>query len=163
MSKTYLVRRVIQILMTPLPDITIKSPSLFHERKMLDQTYDYAAMVAQFEADERLANRIDDQLNSPQRQSTLTISHTSSARQPNRLMSETLEEVLEQSLNSSNNSNVTIRRAPCKSITPKKEVFFDFWNFGKAVLEHAKINATLNATGVDVRVDGDGKSSGKHQ
>ena len=32
-SKTYLVRRVIQILMTPLPDITITSPSLFHERK----------------------------------------------------------------------------------------------------------------------------------
>ena len=92
--------------------------------KMLDQTYDYAAMVAQFEADERLANRIDDQLNSPQRQSTLTISHTSSARQPNRLMSETLEEVLEQSLNSSNNSNVTIRRTPRKSMTPKKEVFF---------------------------------------
>ena len=114
---------------------------------MLDQTYDYAAMVAQFEADERLANRIDNQLNSPQRQS-LTITHTSSPRQPNRL-NETLEEILEQSLNSSNNSNVTIRRTPRKSVTPKPEVFAQSLIFSKTASEHAQINAPLTANGVD--------------
>ena len=116
---------------------------------MLDQTYDYAAMVAQFEADERLANRIDNQLNSPQRQSSLTITHTSSPRQPNRL-NETLEEILEQSLNSSNNSNVTIRRTPRQSVTPKSEVFDQSLNFSKKTAsEHAKINAPLTANGVN--------------
>ena len=90
--------------------------NLCRQREMnLNETIDYAALVAQTEADELFARQLYNELNSPGRPSNenrnITLNVSSTGRGPNQL-NRTIDEVdrvVDTSLNSPGNTNVTRR------------------------------------------------------
>ena len=132
---------------------------------MLDQTYDYAAMVAQFEADELFASRfvsffvrsenswlqngysrLNNDLNSPNcNRSSASVSFSSSGRQPNTPAVEEVVRTPNTSLNLSSNSNVTIRSRRSKTSVKEDDKIEEKPVFRRRTIRRSVIIKNLNS------------------